>query len=191
MRKPFGSRWRGCWWRRRFSIVSNSLLPAPNKVRFLTGNWPIGSVISCGRRSPMPSFDELRRQAVYVTQRSRLPKPGECCAMAAIRRLATEFACQWLHIRDFDHLDEKSERHFPTFVGLRGAMYEESIQFFTDLFQNDRPVTRHFRRRSHLLERGVGQALWHSGSERSPMASRRWREEICARRHSCAGHHAG
>ncbi|MCE9528923.1 MAG: DUF1592 domain-containing protein, partial [Planctomycetales bacterium] len=57
------------------------------------------------------------------------------------RRLATEFACQWLHIHDFEHLDEKSERHFPTFAGLRGPMYEESIQFFTDLFQNDGSVT--------------------------------------------------
>jgi hypothetical protein len=56
------------------------------------------------------------------------------------RRLATEFACQWLHIHDFDHLDEKSERHFPTFAGIRGAMYEESIQFFTDMFQNDGSV---------------------------------------------------
>ena len=59
---------------------------------------------------------------------------------ARTRRLATEFACQWLHICDFDQLDEKSERHFPTFVGLRGAMYEESIQFFTDLFQNNGSV---------------------------------------------------
>ncbi len=56
------------------------------------------------------------------------------------RRLATEFACQWLHIADFDQLDEKSERHFPTFLKLRGAMYEESVRFFTDLFQNDGSV---------------------------------------------------
>ncbi len=54
-----------------------------------------------------------------------------------VRRLATEFACQWLHIHDFDQLDEKSERHFPTFAGLRGALYEEPIQFFTDLFRGD------------------------------------------------------
>src|SRR4029453_17567498 len=33
-----------------------------------------------------------------------------------VRRLATEFACAWLHIRGFDQLDEKSERHFPTFA---------------------------------------------------------------------------
>lgn len=59
---------------------------------------------------------------------------------AKVRRLATEFACQWLHIYDFDHLDEKSERHFPTFAGLRGDMYEESIQFFTHLFQTNGSV---------------------------------------------------
>src|SRR5262249_42390392 len=47
---------------------------------------------------------------------------------------------QWLHIYDFDRLDEKSERHFPTFARLRGDMYEESIRFFTDLFQRDASV---------------------------------------------------
>jgi hypothetical protein len=46
-----------------------------------------------------------------------------------------------LHIHGFDTLDEKSERHFPGFAALRGDMYEESIRFFTDFFQNDRPVT--------------------------------------------------
>jgi Protein of unknown function (DUF1592)/Protein of unknown function (DUF1588)/Protein of unknown function (DUF1587)/Protein of unknown function (DUF1585)/Protein of unknown function (DUF1595)/Planctomycete cytochrome C len=56
------------------------------------------------------------------------------------RRLATEFACQWLHIAGFDQLDEKSERHFPTFLGLRAAMYEESVRFFTDFFRNDGSV---------------------------------------------------
>jgi hypothetical protein len=56
------------------------------------------------------------------------------------RRLAIEFACHWLHIADFDQLDEKSERHFPTFLKLRGAMYEESVRFLTDLFQHDGSV---------------------------------------------------
>jgi hypothetical protein len=45
-----------------------------------------------------------------------------------------------LHIYDFDELGEKSERHFPTFAGLRSAMYEETIRFFTDLFQRDGSV---------------------------------------------------
>jgi hypothetical protein len=56
------------------------------------------------------------------------------------RRLATEFACQWLHIYDFANFDEKSERHFPTFAEIRGAMHEEPIRFFANLFQNDGSV---------------------------------------------------
>jgi hypothetical protein len=54
-----------------------------------------------------------------------------------VRRLATEFACQWLHVYDFDVLDEKSEKHFPEFKDLRSDAYEETIRFFTDLFQRD------------------------------------------------------
>ncbi len=56
------------------------------------------------------------------------------------RRFATEFSGQWLHIHDFEHHDEKSERHFPTFAALRGAMAEESTRFFLDLLQNDGSV---------------------------------------------------
>ena len=61
-------------------------------------------------------------------------------ADARTRRLATEFACQWLHIYGFDTHDEKSEKHFPEFAALRSDMYEESILFFTDLFQKDGSV---------------------------------------------------
>ena len=61
-------------------------------------------------------------------------------ADAKTRRMAIEFGCQWLHIRDFDQLDEKSEQHYPEFKGLRGAMYEEAIRFFEDMFRNDGSV---------------------------------------------------
>jgi hypothetical protein len=57
-----------------------------------------------------------------------------------MRRMAIEFGCQWLHIRDFDQLDEKSEQHYPEFKELRSAMYEEAIRFFEDLFRNDGSV---------------------------------------------------
>ena len=56
------------------------------------------------------------------------------------RALATEFACQWLDIREFDQHNEKSEQVFPEFAALRGAMYEESVRFFVDLFQRDGSV---------------------------------------------------
>src|SRR6266542_2605512 len=69
--------------------------------------------------------------ASFINPRFLPPKPAACCATRA---------CAWLHIYDFDQLGEKSERHFPAFAGLRGAMYEETIRFFTDLFLRDGSV---------------------------------------------------
>ncbi len=57
-----------------------------------------------------------------------------------VRRLAIQFACQWLQVRDFDQTVEKNEQLYPEFGTLRGEMYEESIQFFTHLFQDDESI---------------------------------------------------
>ena len=89
------------------------------------------------------------------------------------RRLATEFACQWLHIPDFDQLDEKSERHFPTFLGLRGAMYEESVRFFTDLFQNDGSVLDILDADHTFLNEPLAEALRHPRTGRQAPEWRR------------------
>jgi hypothetical protein len=82
----------------------------------------------------MAEVGKLRETQALVAQTQRMLHDGK------VRRLAAEFACQWLHIYQFEELDEKSERHFPSFAGLRGPMHEESIRFFTDLFQNDGSV---------------------------------------------------
>ena len=56
------------------------------------------------------------------------------------RALATEFACQWLHIHDFDRSTRRASGTSRRSPRLRGAMYEETIRFFTDLFQRDGSV---------------------------------------------------
>jgi hypothetical protein len=73
----------------------------------------------------------LHEPEVLAAQARRMMKDDRT------RRLATEFACQWLHIYDFDAHDEKSPAAFPTFAELRGPMYEEAIRVFTDLVQRD------------------------------------------------------
>lgn len=83
--------------------------------------------------------DELRSAnlhdpATLAAQAQRMLKSDK------VRRLATEFGCQWLHVRDVATLDEKSERHFPTFLDLRDDMQEEVTCFFIDLIQNNRSV---------------------------------------------------
>ncbi|MFZ4765399.1 MAG: DUF1592 domain-containing protein, partial [Roseimicrobium sp.] len=77
---------------------------------------------------------KLREPDVLAAQVKRMMKDER------IRRLATEFGCQWLHVREVATLDEKSERHFPTFMNVRESMQEEVTRFFIDLFQNDRSV---------------------------------------------------
>jgi len=57
-----------------------------------------------------------------------------------VRRLATEFGCQWLHIHDFPVLTLKSEKHYPEFARLKGDMYEEAIRFLADAFSTDRSL---------------------------------------------------
>ncbi|HRH98470.1 MAG TPA: DUF1592 domain-containing protein, partial [Prosthecobacter sp.] len=83
--------------------------------------------------------DELRSAnlqdpATLAAQTQRMLKSDK------VRRLATEFGCQYLHVRDVATLDEKSERHFPTFLDLRDDMQEEVTRFFIDLIQNNRSI---------------------------------------------------
>jgi mono/diheme cytochrome c family protein len=105
-------------------------------------DWELATRLSYFLWSTAPD-DELRSLAAA----GRLRNPDVLAAQARrmlqddkVRRLATEFGCQWLHVRDIAKLDEKSERHFPTFLDVRGDMQEEVTRFFIDLFQNDRSV---------------------------------------------------
>ena len=105
-------------------------------------DWELASRLSFFLWSSAPDAElralaasgKLHEPAVLAAQMRRMVKDAKS------ERLAREFGCQWLHVRDVATLDEKSERHFPTFVSLRGAMQEEAERFFADLFQQDRPV---------------------------------------------------
>jgi hypothetical protein len=105
-------------------------------------DWELATRLSYFLTSSAPDHElhtlaaagKLHESEVLLAQTRRLLRD------AKVRRLALEFGCQWLHVRDLDTLDEKSERHFPTFASLRGSMLEETTRFFVDLFQNDRSV---------------------------------------------------
>ncbi len=106
-------------------------------------DWELASRLSFFLWSSLPD-DELRRlaadrklhePAVLAEQTRRMLKD------AKIRALAIEFGAQWIGVRGFDELKEKNERLFPTFdPKLRAAIYEETILFFQDLFEGDRPL---------------------------------------------------
>ena len=115
---------------------------APGTKAAPVNDWELATRLSYFLWSSAPD-DELRQLAangtlhqtdVLVAQTKRMLKD------ARVRRLAIEFGCQWLHVRDVAELDEKSERHFPTFASVRADMQEEVTRFFMDLIQNDRSV---------------------------------------------------
>jgi hypothetical protein len=117
--------------------------PGPGTAPVSVNDWELANRLSYFLWSSAPD-DELRHVAASGTLHERSVLIAQARRMlrdARMRRMATEFACAWLHLYGFDELGEKSERHFPAFTELRGPMYEETIRFFTDFFQNDRPVT--------------------------------------------------
>jgi hypothetical protein len=121
------------------AFLYRSETPVAGTKQGPVNDWELATRLSYLLWSSLPDV-ELRQQAERGTLHEPEVLVGQMRRMLRdpkARRLATEFACQWLHIYDFDQLDEKSERHFPQFTELRDDMYEESILFFTDLLQND------------------------------------------------------
>ncbi len=115
---------------------------APGPKATPVNDWEIATRLSYFLWSSAPDAEltqlaatgKLHEPDVLAAQVKRMMKDQR------IRRLATEFGCQYLHVREVAELDEKSERHFPTFGNVRESMQEEVTRFFIDLFQNDRSV---------------------------------------------------
>lgn len=92
---------------------------------FLTSSGPDAELLT------VAASGKLREPTVLREQTQRLMKDERT------RRWAKEFAMQWLHIASFDTMNEKSEKHFPTFLSVRNDLAEESLRFFADLMQRN------------------------------------------------------
>lgn len=99
---------------------------------FLWSGPPDQTLLDAASAGQLHDGDAIAQQTKRMLRESR------------VERLAKQFACQWLHIQDIAELDEKSERHFPEFAGIRGALQKEAELFFTDLVQNDGSVLNIF-----------------------------------------------
>jgi hypothetical protein len=126
-------------------LTSPAFLYRSEQSRETTGpvsDWELATRLSYFLTSSAPD-DELRAAAAAGTLRDDKVLAAQARRLLRserVRRLATEFGCQYLHVRDVATLDEKSERHFPEFVALRDDMQEEVTRFLIDLFQNDGSV---------------------------------------------------
>jgi len=113
--------------------VSNHEL-ATRLSYFLWSSTPdeeLRTVADAGRLVPDVSDDAIGSDTELIRQTRRM------LADPRIRRLAIHFACQWLHLRDFDQNDDKNEKLYPEFAELRGAMYEETVRYFDDMFRHN------------------------------------------------------
>jgi hypothetical protein len=99
---------------------------------FLWSSTPDAELLSIAARGQLKNPDTLLQQTRRMLRDERAG------------RMATEFATAWLHLYDFESLDEKSARHFPEFADLRAPMFHETVAFFTDLIRNDRSVLNIF-----------------------------------------------
>lgn len=106
-------------------------------------DWELATRLSYFLWSTMPDEElrtlaaagKLRDPKVLAEQTERMIKDGRT------RALAVEFGSQWLRVRGFEEFRmKKTNQYWPPNPALRHAMAEEPVQFFLDLFQNDRPV---------------------------------------------------
>ena len=111
-------------------------------VRPLT-DYELASRLSYFLWSSMPDAEllahaaagDLHRPDVLRAQTQRMLRD------ARIRRLATEFAGNWLDFRRFEEHNSVDRERFPTFTNeLRQAMFEEPVRYFTDVARRNRPV---------------------------------------------------
>ncbi|MFO0814181.1 MAG: DUF1592 domain-containing protein [Gemmatales bacterium] len=107
-------------------------------------DWELATRLSYFLWSSPPD-DELRKLAMAGNLHQPAVMQAQLQRMLQdprVRSLAIDFGTQWIHVRGFDELKEKNEKLFPQFdASLKRVIYEESILFFQDLFQHNRPVT--------------------------------------------------
>ena len=177
--------WPACWCRRR-SCSASSRRRRAGEARPVN-DWELATRLSYFLWSSTPD-EELRRLAAAGQLRDPKVLAAQVAADAARtagpRRWPSSSARNGFTSAASTSSTEKNEKLFPTFdASLRKAIYEESILFFQDLFQSDRPVTGHPRRRLHVPQRDAGEALRHPRRRRAAVAARRGRAEVRPRRH--------
>ncbi|MFP6765296.1 MAG: DUF1592 domain-containing protein [Planctomycetaceae bacterium] len=95
---------------------------------FLWSSAPDAQLAAAALSSSLSTDEQLRQHT------------GRMLADPRIRRLAIQFACQWLHLRNFDQNNEKNEKLYPEFADIRGDMYEETVRFFEHMFRADASI---------------------------------------------------
>ncbi len=140
-----------------FTGVRAALVPALLHPKFLfrfgpSGDGeiePLSSVELASRLSftfwgtiPDEELLEVARSGGLLDPEVRNAQLERLLADPRSRTLATDFAGIWLQFADFRESVSPDPTRFRRFTeSLKESMYEESVMFFHDLFQRDRPIT--------------------------------------------------
>ena len=106
------------------------------------------------------------------------------------RALVTNFADQWLYLRNLDS-SHPDMRAFPDFDdNLRQAFHQETELFFESVMREDRSILDLIRGQLHLPQRAPRQTLRNSQHLRQPLPPRHFRTGGRARRPPSPGQHS-
>lgn len=101
---------------------------------FLWSSAPDDRLIKMATNRTKNREEQLSNRSVLTGEAKRMLSDSK------IRRLAVHFACQWFHVRDFDTNDDKNEKVFPEFRGIKKDLYEETVLYFENLFRENGSV---------------------------------------------------
>ena len=147
--------------------------PRTRRTASATSSWRRGCRSSCGAAFRTTSCSTSRRAASCTSRRCSSGRCAGCWPTRARRRWSTNFAAQWLHLRNLDSITPDL-RLFPDFDdNLRQAFRQE-----TELLLRERPArgpqrARSAERRLHVPQRAAGEALRHPARLRQPLPPRR------------------
>ena len=130
---------------------------------FLWSSAPDEELAMAAASSKLNSAEQIRQQTHRMLADPRT------------RRLAIQFACQWLHLRNFDQNDEKNEKLYPEFAKLRSDMYEETVRFFEDMFRNDGSILDLLNADHTFLNEGLAG---HYGIKFQKIAGQEWQKVV-------------
>ena len=103
---------------------------------------------------------------------ARAAGAADACAIPRSRALATNFAAQWLYLRDVE-AKTPSPRLFPDFdLSLREDFERETELFLESVFSEDRSVLDLLQRELHVHQRTAGEALRDSERVRDRLPAR-------------------
>ena len=189
------SRWRcrPCWSAREFLFRVEQDPPGVAAEYRLSRQRPgagVAAVVLPVEQHPGRRAARRWRGAASCTSRPcSSGRSGGCWRTRGRARWSSNFAAQWLHLRNLDSITPDM-RLFPDFDdNLRQAFRRETELFVESILREDRSVLDLLSAELHVPQRAAGQALRHPARLRQPLPARGAGRGQRARRAAPPGQH--